>query len=252
MSVDPSNSVESEYRILLGYQVKYVTVDPKTFDSDTLSFPPDLLDQLPLPSGEWTRARVYRCNEKVSVELSYATLAGVRLIWHSNVVDVLSLTLEYRLYARVAVVKYGSKSVVAKIARFDFEIPLVERETAIYQAIEGHGIGPAFLGHLSEHGRIMGFLIEKAEGRRGEGGDLKACQEVVKRLHSLGIVHGDLNRHNFIVSTSGITLVDFENATPGGSEEEKEKEYMNLVKELTEEMGRGGGYIPEVDCGGEE
>ena len=38
-----------------------------------------------------------------------------------------------------------------KIALFEFEVPWMETETAIYQAIDGHGIGPAFLGHLVEH-----------------------------------------------------------------------------------------------------
>jgi len=53
MDVDDSNVSESEYRILLGDQVKYILVDPGTYNSDILSFPPDLLGQLPeLPSGE--------------------------------------------------------------------------------------------------------------------------------------------------------------------------------------------------------
>jgi hypothetical protein len=47
MYVDESNAVESEYRILFGHQVKYVVVEPGTYDPDVLSFPPDFLEQLP-------------------------------------------------------------------------------------------------------------------------------------------------------------------------------------------------------------
>ena len=61
----------------------------------------------------------------------------------------------------------------------------------------------------------MGFLIEKIDGGHGEIGDLAACQSIVKHpsLHSLGIVHGDLNKYNFIVGPTRTTLIiDFENA----------------------------------------
>jgi predicted Ser/Thr protein kinase len=243
--VDESNTSESEYRILLGDQVKYILVDPRTDNSDILSFPPDLLDQLPeLPLGDWARARIFKRSGTISFELSYGSLAGVRSRWHSKVVDVLSLTLLDRLRARVHVVAWGSKQAVAKIARFEFEITLMEKETAIYEAIDGHGIGPAFLGHLIEHGRVMGFLIEKVEGRHGHIGDLEASQKVTKRLHSLGIVHGDLNRYNFIVSAAGVTLIDFENATRNGSREAMEMEYKQIAEQLMEEMGRDGGNGP--------
>jgi hypothetical protein len=78
-------------------------------------------------------------------------LKGVTTHWHHNLVDIRSLTIGERLSMRVHVIKYHSKLVIAKIAWFKFEIPLAETETALYQVINGHGIGPAFLGHLVEH-----------------------------------------------------------------------------------------------------
>jgi tRNA A-37 threonylcarbamoyl transferase component Bud32 len=148
---------------------------------------------------------------------------------------------------RVYVVKYNSKSVVAKIARFEFEVPRVETEIMVYQVIDGHGIGPAFLRHLIEHDRIIGFLLERVEGRCGAIGDLVACQGVIERLHSFGIVHGDLNRHNFILSASGATLIDFENSTQNRSREAIQKELDQLTEQLAEETGRGGNSIPDND-----
>ncbi|KAF8529940.1 alpha-galactosidase A [Gautieria morchelliformis] len=227
MDVDPSNTTESEYRILLGDRVKYFIVDPGTYDDDVLSFPPDFLDQLPeLPPGDWTQARVFRQSgdRDASILVLFTTLAGIRESWHPNLIDVLSVPL------------------IAKIARFEFEIPSVQNETVAYKAIDGHGIGPAFLGHLTEHGRIMGFLIEKIEGRRASIVDLEACQKVVRRLHSLNIVHGDLNRHNFIVSSAGVTLIDFEGATLNGCKEAMEKEIRELAAHLTDGTGRGARF----------
>jgi tRNA A-37 threonylcarbamoyl transferase component Bud32 len=98
---------------------------------------------------------------------------------------------------------------------------------------------------LIEHGRVIGFLIERIEGRHGDIDDLEACQSIVKRLHSLGIVHGDLNKYNFIVGPSRTTLIDFENARKNGSEEAMQDEFARLTEQLTEETGRGGRYMPE-------
>jgi predicted Ser/Thr protein kinase len=248
MDVDPSNEVASEYRILIGDQIKYIVLDPGILDSEILSFPPDLFSHLPeLPPGDWTRARIFQQSSRMIISPSNAELKGVTTRWHQNVVDVRSLIIEERLSTRVHVVNYNSKSVVAKIARFEFEVPLVETETAVYQVIDGHGIGPVFLGHLIEHNRVMGFLIERMEGHHAGIPDLGACQAAVERLHSLRIIHGDLNRHNFIVSPSGATLIDFENARKDGSKEEMQKEFSQLAEQLTEESGRGGRSIRMSD-----
>jgi predicted Ser/Thr protein kinase len=118
--------------------------------------------------------------------------------------DVLGLKETGRFGARVRIVEWEGREVVAKIARFDFEIRLVENETRVYEKLEKDkikypdlaAISPAFLGHLTEDGRVMGMLIEKLEDRMARIEDISACEDVVRRLHALGIVHGDLNRHN--------------------------------------------------------
>jgi tRNA A-37 threonylcarbamoyl transferase component Bud32 len=82
----------------------------------------------------------------------------------------------------------------------------VETETRVYEKLAKDkikhpdlaDISPSFLGHLTEGGRVMGMLIEKLEGGRRAGiQDISGCEAVVRRLHTLGIVHGDVNRHNF-------------------------------------------------------
>ncbi|KAF8079135.1 hypothetical protein FPV67DRAFT_98519 [Lyophyllum atratum] len=247
--ISTDDSTESEIRVRIGDQIKYIVVEPGAMTCDILSFPPDFISHMPiLPGGDWTCACVFGTPGNLAVEVSNATLAGVQGKWHPNVVDVQHFTPLSRFKARVHEVQLASKIVVAKIARFEFEIPRVEQETAAYQAIAGHGIGPTFIGHLAEHGRVMGFLIEKLEGRRADITDLEACQHAVRQLHSLGIVHGDLNRHNFVVSpTGGVTLLDFENATLNGSQEAMNSEYAQLSEQLQEDSGRGGGWLPDSD-----
>ena len=87
----------------------------------------------------------------------------------------------------------------------------------------------------------MGILIEKRRGRRAEYRDNAACEEVAKQFHRLGYVHGDLNRHNFLVDdfTGLVTLIDFENASVY-TETAARKELDNLAEHIVDESGRGG------------
>ncbi len=153
MDVDPEDSTESEFRILLGDEIKYIIVEPGTYDPSMMSFPADFLVQLPeLPAGSWRKAVISRHkNDALSVRISTTDLARVREPWHPSTVDVLSLPLtpEKRFGARVRVYRYESRLVVAKIARFEFEMPLIEKETSIYRAIHGQGRRTSFPRPLS-------------------------------------------------------------------------------------------------------
>lgn len=68
---------------------------------------------------------------------------------------------------------------------------------------------------------MIGFVLEKVAGRAAGIGDLVACREVLGRLHGRGVVHGDVNRFNFVVGEGGeVRIIDFERAEVGGEEEE--------------------------------
>ncbi|KFY44087.1 hypothetical protein V495_03631 [Pseudogymnoascus sp. VKM F-4514 (FW-929)] len=100
----------------------------------------------------------------------------------------------------------------------------IEHETYTYSAIEEYRepgdpvISPAFLGHVTENGRVIGMLLEKLEGEFASMDDLPACRDALKNFHLMNIVHGDVNRYNFIVDRSKkpvhVRLVDFEYAEP--------------------------------------
>lgn len=144
-----------------------------------------------------------------------------------------------------------SSVVVAKIACFDWQVARIERETWAYSLLTEHRhlhpdeppIAPDFLGHLTENGRVMGFLLEKVEGTSASIDDLAICEALLRRIHGLGLIRGDVNRHNFIVdresSRSGtVRLVDFEHAEDF-DEEQARSELLSLPAELVEETGRG-------------
>jgi tRNA A-37 threonylcarbamoyl transferase component Bud32 len=134
--------------------------------------------------------------------------------------------------------------VIAKIARFEWELPRIEQETRAYQLLEGYyGLAPRFLAHVHENGRIIGFLLEKIEGRSASFQDLSACETALGKLHELGFVHGGVNRYNFLVTEEGVKLLDFERLRKNASPESMSKELENLRAELVDESGRGGGFI---------
>ncbi|CAK7272237.1 hypothetical protein SEPCBS119000_005019 [Sporothrix epigloea] len=128
---------------------------------------------------------------------------------------------------------------IVKIAHFDWYIPRIENETKVYQLLEGSGLAPRFLGHIHENGRIMGFALEKLEGRRACLDDLSHCESAIRKLHGLGLLHGDVNRHNFLITEDGMKLIDFEVSRENASAESMRKELGSLPAELVEETGRG-------------
>lgn len=253
MEVDDDDDFESYYRLRIGKQVKYLTVSPGTFDRDTLSWPIGSLPSLPY-NETWTVANLSR--DKTSGELQYSThdqpMAGVNNQWHQVNVDCLSLEKTKQLTAMALEAVSHSlptspdnaqTKFVAKIARFEWEVPRIEQETRAYQLLEGTGLAPRFLGHIHENGRVMGFLLEKLEGRSAYFEDLGQCEEAVRSLHRLGLLHGDVNRYNFLITDEGVKLIDFESSNENASPESMQKELEKIRTNLTDESGRGGGFM---------
>lgn len=78
---------------------------------------------------------------------------------------------------------------VIKFARFPWELQYYEDETRIYERINGQAIGPQFLGHLTEEGRVIGFVIDYIKDARHAGpDDVEACQIALRKLHQVGLV----------------------------------------------------------------
>lgn len=138
---------------------------------------------------------------------------------------------------------------VAKMARFYWEIPYIEAETQMYQVLDGRGIAPKFLGHIHEEGRVMGILLEKvADGRPAAPADLGRCMAALSRFHALGYLHGDCNKYNFIIRPDDtIVLIDFERATKCDDKALIEKEMASLESQFADTTGRGGGLMTAED-----
>ncbi|KAL2018601.1 hypothetical protein VTK56DRAFT_571 [Thermocarpiscus australiensis] len=248
----------SFFRILAETRVKYITILPGALDPDALSDMPldfmNILPPLPYYEDTWTAAHISRdaVSGELKVALSSPAPPRVENVWHSELIDFLRLEKNESLspltglytWESDAPQQHSGETVIAKMARFEWEIPYIEQETRIYQRLEGTGIAPLFLGHIHEQGRVIGFLLERVEGRFAGIEDLAGCRAALARLHQLNILHGDVNRYNFIVGGDGrVTLIDFEKSREGAGGTELEAKMASLEEQLKEETGRGGGFM---------
>lgn len=244
---------EGLYRIRAGQRVYYLTIPTEVFDEHTMCRPYLLIPQLPsLSDISWSKISLTRNGDgSLAVTASPDPMREVTFAWHEKRIDVLSLPRTKRLRSGVFETIYEDRAAVAKIACFEWHIPRVTRETWAYCVLtqsqrpdEALPIAPEFLGHLVENGRVIGFLMEKLDGRPACLDDLTQCEALLRRLHGLGdlgLVHGDVNRYNFIVEEGPggvIRLVDLEHAQDYDAKL-AQAELESLPAELAEETGRG-------------
>ncbi|KAG6152853.1 hypothetical protein E4U37_003457 [Claviceps purpurea] len=250
--VDEDDAGSGDYRFLVdGRNVKYVSTAPGTFcglDCER-TFEPILLGELlpPFPIGDWNNGRVAR--DPVTGKITFirtekVQFTGVESVWHNVKLDELDSFCQVKLKQRVHVVTHptinGGGPVLMKLAVWPWEVAWIETETAVYQWICDKGVGPKFLGHLTEgpNGRIIGFITEWLDGTRSaEPRDLDGCKKALARLHQLGIKHGDINRHNFLVREGEghedeVVLIDFDLARRDCSHVELEDEMKALKNNL--------------------
>ena len=168
--------------------------------------------------------------------------------WHSTVIDYLELTKVDSMRPNVYQVThpcFGTTIVLAKFAEFPWKIPFFEAETTAYSWLDGTGVGPKFLGHITEEGRIIGFLIEYfGDARSATAQDLAVCEQALRELHELNVMHGDINKYNFLIRDGGAVLIDFERAEKCDDKAELELELAALSGSLSDPSYRGGAVPP--------
>ncbi|KAJ5761068.1 alpha-galactosidase A precursor [Penicillium odoratum] len=218
---------ESHFRVFVDSRsIKYITIEPGIYNSENMCFGPSLVPLLPrFPPGDW--------NDGLNT-------------WHEIFIDYSELLVGRKLRTGIYETRASSfhDIVVVKFARFPWEVQYIENETTAYQWIVGHDIGPRFLGHLTENGRVIGFLLERITDSRHAGAqDTEICEEVLSRLHDLGVRHGDTNRSNFLVRDSRATLIDFDTAQKFANREVLLQELKDLSMCLKSSSGRGGGGV---------
>lgn len=273
VEVDPAGEEDNYLRLLHDNKhIKYVTVAAGVYPSHDMCFAPTitaLLEPL-LPPGVWNYGYINK-HPKTGIphfaEVAQKEFSSVSNVWHPTKVDYLDLVLGGKLMPGVydATCSRFATPLVAKFACWDWEIGYMEDEYTAYQWIEGHNIGPKFLGHITEEGRVIGFLLERVADETGDARhatpeDLKVCQQALAKLHNLGILHGDLVKYNILITSKGATLIDFSTARKSDdiSAFEEEKKVLEAELYSDSDRGRPGGrflegrtlesYVATDDC----
>lgn len=99
--------------------------------------------------------------------------------------------------------------------------------------------------------RIFAILDAKLQERVGRRCGIGARASLLRRLHGRGLPHGDVNRHDFLITESSaeegaeepVKLIDFEHTREGASPEEMGEELESLASELVAESGLGAGFM---------
>ncbi|KAK3336990.1 hypothetical protein B0T19DRAFT_411202 [Cercophora scortea] len=161
MEVTRNGSADSHYRILANRQVKYITIKAGALDAASLDdMDLDFQNVLPpLPYQEdntWKLACITRnpFSGRLEAALSSAALPGVKTIWHPQMINHLDIERTEYLALLTQECKWkadsGPERMIAKMARFYWEVQYMEAETRMYQVLEGRGIAPKFLGHVHD------------------------------------------------------------------------------------------------------
>ncbi|KAF2823775.1 alpha-galactosidase A precursor [Ophiobolus disseminans] len=217
-SVDPES--ESEFRFLVNAKhFKYISIAAGLYSLDEMCSSPSLVELLPqFPSGDWNEGHVAR--NTTTGQPHFAAISRTNLP---------RLQMGQKLRSNV----YEASS-----GRFP---GLIEDETAIYERIVGHQIGPEFLGHITEEGRVIGFVMERiADCRHATPNDLSLCQSTLLELHRLGIKHEDINMDNFLIRGEKATLIDFDLASQTTRDAELEGELSDLQRQLEDTSAKVG------------
>lgn len=86
-------------------------------------------------------------------------------------------------------------------------------------------------------------MSQVPDARRANIDDRKACQTSLEKLHRLEILHGNINKHNFLMTGSDITIIDFAEARRCNDNRLLKEEMQGLRASLLDESGIGGRIV---------
>ncbi|KAE8340653.1 hypothetical protein BDV24DRAFT_151780 [Aspergillus arachidicola] len=204
-----------------------------------MAFGPSLRSLLPeFPPGDWNDGLIVKDKSTGKPYFARAvrnTFPSVKNQWHEYSVD----------YSDIQVGKWLRTGIYEAQCPFDtVVIRYMESETTAYEWIKDHDIGPRFLGHLVEDGRVIGFLMERiSNARHAVLDDLEACWNTLSRLHALGIRHSDTSRFNFLMTDSRAVLIDYDTAQKCDDCNVLCEELDGLAESLASTSNRGGGGL---------
>ncbi|KAK7211041.1 hypothetical protein V2G26_018219 [Clonostachys chloroleuca] len=241
------------YRIKRNNQIIYVNIlNPDIIPADSRTYGPTAIAALSKLDEwkdiSWVTLHVHLDERGLWCEKDISPPHSVPkdiLLEHHPIHDISTLRVLRQTKYRTSEVLYNGTASFLKIARFPHEIQWVIREIQAYHTLAGSPLVPKLLAYVSESSsleRVIGFLVEKIEGRYPTTEDLELCQQSLRQLHSF-LIHGDLCKYNILITQEGLKFIDLEDSVLIGNEawssEGVEKEMQGLLSSLADESGCG-------------
>lgn len=263
---DGSGAVECRF-LVDSTCIKYVLVEADVYPDGWALTKNINVDFPAFPKGDWNWGVIGNRDGKPCFRSTkFEALPGISNVWHPVQVDYFELTAVDNLKERqpwtlsekerLATHPLFERPVHVKLAQLPRDTGAMERETSVYQAIDGKGIGPKFLGHVTEAGRgVIGILTEWDEGsRKLELADRDACLEVLGKLHGCGIAYRGLYQlgDNFTSVGGGdngkqkILMRNFETAEFSAGPSEREKDTQDIERQF---LGKADLELLKSACG---
>lgn len=221
-SVLDMNTGAFELKVLVeGKAIKYITTDPGAYSPLYIYWIANIMQELPLlPSGDWNIGHIggkaLPSGRSTFRKTRTVNLPSILSPWPEKYTTVDFWKTEHELFRHsiweVRDPMYrASGKMIAKICDFPRDIESFQNETNVYHDLGQWGIMPALYGHVQEDGRTIGLLLEHVKGhlpRYGDKGDAAACLKALKTLHGCCYIHGNVQRHHFIVNGNRAWLID--------------------------------------------
>ncbi|KAI1944141.1 hypothetical protein LOZ12_004259 [Ophidiomyces ophidiicola] len=179
------------------------------------------LGKLPEWDEEWKTLTVRRIAPAMAIESTRdeflphgLNLENLNMPSATPFFSFLDLPRISRISDRLFRVMCDGEICILKIAKFKHELSYLHQEISVYLKLSDFAQAPKFVGVVYEEtkNRTIGFLIGAISGRHPDINDFEACKKTVDLLHTHGIIHGDLNRYNFLINNHGAQIFDFENS----------------------------------------
>lgn len=175
-------------------------------------------------------------------------------------VNILDLETIRILSERVFLVLHNGQRRVLKICPFKRLLPLLLQELRAYFVLQKRGckIIPQVTAFVYERSKkeVIGFLCEEIIGETPTPDDYEMVKQGVEKLHGYGVVHGDLNKYNMMITTEGLRFLDLESTIfdeDGKTRSElsrlRKLEIDGLLGDLKDNRGYGRPISPELDDG---
>ncbi|QPH04007.1 hypothetical protein C2857_000595 [Epichloe festucae Fl1] len=245
-----ADSEEILYRIQRSdKRIVYITVlDPNIISKAKRTYGPSAIEELSrleVWNDHWTTLTVDSDNhgilcQKDITEPHAAPTESLREDYTRC--DLSSLLILRELKSRTFEVTYNQDCAILKMARFPYELPWLLQEMHIYHALADCPLTP-LLGYVFESqcpDRVVGILLEKLNGHWAQPDDFETCDDALQRLQQ-HILHGDLNKHNIIVTPEGPKFIDLESSVLSGPDnvESRNQERQALSIKLADTSGEG-------------